>query len=958
MQLRGDKEEEVIKVFEKLGFSKLTQIQQQTLSRIFNSEVDLVVSAPTGSGKTEAVIVPLFLKISYQNPIKRGILIIYVTPLRALNRDMAERLKNIARFFQFSVAVWHGDTAYSLRRRIIEDPPTVLLTTPESLQVLLVKQDFKELIKPLYAIVVDELQEIISSERGSELIVALERIDHIVGRHIRRIAISSPIRDINVVAQHLFGFRRFETIVATTSKQYSVEVVLSDKKYRGGSFDVDSVVEAMKNLIPTNGQVLIFTNTRVAAEEIGFALGKALGIDDSIGIHHSSLSRNLREYIERMFKRGSIRVTISTSSLELGIDIGGIDFVIQYLSPRQAMKLIQRVGRAGHREEEVSKGAIVVPPIITELIESIIVARRAMNRILEPIDIHLEPLDVLAHQFIGIAIERGSVKIEDVLNILTKTSIFSSLTLEKLKNIAEFLTTINLLKCNNEICTPTKRGFIYYLTTNMIPDTNHVDAKSLLDNSIIGLLDEDFVATCNEGDIIVLAGRAWKINGIDLDNRVVWLSPPTESDMAILPKWVGDNIPVHKNVAREVCSFIRRFCSCTTDHCIEKVGSGYPVTDDVLHFLIENREKICRVFPRDDLFIMELHNSEKLSGSIIAFYHCLGTKASEAFSLAVSSVFRNEFGINTSYRAHQIGSIVFTSTQLKPNEVVKALRHLLHHSINGDLKNIVSRELINTSLFKKRLIDVAKRFGVISKNSDLSEVRRIASTLLNIPVLVDEALRELFIDRIDMDSLEKFLKEIALGKRKAKIVVTSRASPFLLEISSLGSIGYIVKQSIMPRDMLIEITKRRLMSGEMKLLCTLCYSTLTINISEHIKECQNIFECYVSCPKCGSRALITVSKSNEKDITTIKNVLEKLKNVGDASKLKPEEKALAERIVKEARIIMENGIASIIALQGRGIGIETAKRILARSSDLDSLIYNIIEQEKIFLKTYKYWNGR
>ncbi|MCS7110754.1 MAG: DEAD/DEAH box helicase [Ignisphaera sp.] len=955
MNLYGSREEAIMNVFRKLGFNRLTQIQQHSISKIIDSEIDVVVSAPTGSGKTEAVIVPLFLKISHQRPAEKGILAIYITPLRALNRDLAGRIRNIASIFNLSVDVWHGDTSYHLRRKIMENPPSVLLTTPESLQVLLVKHEFRELLKHLYAIVVDELQEIISSERGSELIVSLERIDSLLGKHVRRIAISSPVKDIDTVAKHLFNYRRFEVVSAPVPKQYSIEVLLSDRTYQEGSFDTNFAIEIVRDLIHANNQVLIFANTRVTAEEIGFALGRAFNLNSNVGVHHGSLSRDLREHTERMFKKGEIKIAVSTSSLELGIDVGGIDFVVQYLSPRQAIKLLQRIGRAGHREEDVSRGAIVVPPIVTELIESVIIAKRAMNRTLEPINIHTEPLDVLAHQVIGMAIERGSIKLEDVHGILTGTSIFSSLTTEKLKSVIDFLTSINLLKCRNYECSPTKRGLLYYLTTNMIPDTNHVEARSILNNEVIGILDEDFVATCNEDDILILAGRAWKIEDIELANRVVWLSPPSASDTAILPKWVGDNIPVHRNVAREVCSFIRRFCDCSTDYCLERLRNEYSINDDVEQFLKENRERFCRVHPRDDVFVVELHNSGELNRSIVAFYHCLGTKGSEAFSLAISNIFRNVLGVNTSYRAHQIGSVILTGTQIKPSDVIKVLQSLCQYANNKSLKEVVSAELINTSIFKKRLIEVAKRFGVISKDSDLSEVKRIASTLFNIPILSDEALRELFVEKIDIKSLEKFLEEIAIRKRKIKIISTLKASPFLLEISSLGSIGHIVKQSIMPREMLVEIAKRRLIHNNVRMLCSLCYNVITVNISEYINKCHNIFECHVTCQKCGSRALVMI---DDKPVDVVKNVLDKLKNVIDASKLNPEEKNLAERVGKEINFIMESGIAGIIALRGRGIGIETAKRVLAKSNDLDSLIYNVVEQEKIFLRTHKYWSSK
>ncbi|MCI4437849.1 MAG: DEAD/DEAH box helicase [Ignisphaera sp.] len=957
--------EEVVSYYMKLGFQKLTEIQRVACTKILSHDYDLIISAPTGSGKTEAVLVPLLTKISKEGLMSSmGFLILYVTPLRALNRDIGRRIENICAPFGCSVGIWHGDTPSSSRKKVLREPPQILITTPESLNILLIKKELHEYMRSLRAIIIDEAQEITQSERGTELVILLERLDIIRGKHIRRIALlplfdENSVRNIGAV---LFSGRMFDIAMASYTKRYEVEVVLSNDEYRWGIFEVNDVVKRIVDMINYRQlkQVLVFTNTRTSAEELSFAMQSFTNFKgDLIGLHHGSLSRSVREEVERKLREGRARTVIATSSLELGIDIGTIDLVIQYLSPRQTSRLMQRVGRAGHREGQVSRGLIIVPPLITELIESIIIAKRLKRGNIEPINVHKNSLDVLMHQFIGLTLERDSISLSDFLQIIKSTTVFDGIGLDEVSRLARFANEIGLAQCEqNEVevkCKPTKRGYIYYVTTNMIPDTQEYQAKSVLDHKVIAMLDESFVSLCNTDDVIVLSGKAWRVVDVDYEDRVVWLSPLLNPDQAILPKWVGENIPVDWRTSREICSFIRRFCSCATSSCIEDLFNEYDLNDYVRNFLAKYRNEICKVYPNDNVLTIELLTIPNENRSLVGFYHCLGTKGSEAFSLLLAKVFRDHLQVGVTYKAHQLGTIIIVNRPVTADEIRKVIAIILGLHKKGKIEEAIIDEIKKASFFKKRVIEVAKKMGVLSKNASSEEIRKAFSALLEIEPIVNEALRETLTENVDINIVGEYIKKLERSK-KIRIVVAKSASPFLYEISQLGAFRYIIRQSMMPKNLVIELSKHRILSRKVHLFCLMCGATFSIKLDEFIKQnCMNKapISCEILCPNCKSK-LLTIIENNQ-EVAELKSILIKAKKDGP-NNLNPDERNKLRKAMKIANLVMEYGIAAVIALQGIGIGPETAKKVLANSNSLDELILNIIHFEEQFLRTRKYWD--
>ncbi|MDK6027972.1 DEAD/DEAH box helicase [Ignisphaera sp. 4213-co] len=951
--------------FAKLGFETLTNIQKISFPKVLEHDRDLIVIAPTGSGKTEAVMVPLLIKLTKNGFLKEtpSILIIYITPLRALNRDIKNRLEKICSVFNCDVEVWHGDTSYAVRKRIVKKPPHILLTTPESFQILLIKKDLMNHMLNLYAVVIDELQELINDERGTELFLSLERLDEALQKHVRRIAISASMSEQNarVIGNIIFSNRSFDIALSDIEKVYDVKVVLTENSYQSGVFDVNKVVEKISEIASKwqHSQILLFTNTRTSAEELSFLLRthKLLSEGD-VGLHHGSLSKIEREYVERNFKEGSLKVVVSTSSLELGIDIGSVDLVLQYLSPRQVVKLMQRVGRAGHRETSISKGIVLVPPIITEIVESIVIAKRLQRKDLESEEMHFNSLDVLVHQLVGLTIERGLISIEEFFNIVKKSPLFNGITLEDVEKVASFLNEIGLIKCDDPSrgkCSDSKRGYIYYVTTNMIPDTSQYSAKSIIDHKIVASLDEDFIATCNENDVIVLAGKPWKIVSIDYDEKNVWLAPFTDLAEIVLPRWVGENIPVHRKVAREVCSFLRRFCTCDGLECVNMLLDNYNVDRDVKEFLILNKENICKVYPNDKVLTIELFRIPNEKKTLLAIYTCLGSKASEAFSIVVSKILRDYLKIGNVYRSHQLGTVVFADTDIDTNHIKNLITLLFNLNEKGLVRELIVEELKKTSIFRRNLINVARKMGVISKNSDLKEVKRIINNLMNIPILVDETIREMLVDKIDIQSVIEFIDTLSKDM-KIRIIITRKPSPYLQEITQLGALRYIVRNAAMPKELLIELAKRRLLNRKIKAFCLVCGTTFELSINEYLSnvcKTENPFKCAVHCPSCGSKAVTVIDKDD--DVAMLKKILLKVKSFGEIGKLNVEERTFLEKFAEAANIIMEYGLACLIALQGIGIGIENAKKVLSKSFDMNTLIQNILEYEEKYLKTRRYW---
>ena len=328
-------------LFENFGFSNLTEIQKKA-SPIILQKKDCLVIAPTGSGKTECSVIPIFsLLKSSRKPGK--IKALYITPLRALNRDVFRRITKYAHQSELSIEIRHGDTTQKDRKKITENPPDILITTPETLVILLTQVKYLDALSELEWIVVDEVHELLSSERGTQLSLSIERLEFNSKLPLTKIGLSATVGNFEEAGKFVVGTKRKCEIVRDTSvRKYDVDV-----KYVDGTISdvAEKIVEHVSEL-DLDSPILLFTNTRGESEFLASILKEKSTIP--IELHHGSLSKEVREETEQNLREGKRGIVVCTSSLELGLDIGSVELVIHYGSPRQVSKLVQRIeiGRA------------------------------------------------------------------------------------------------------------------------------------------------------------------------------------------------------------------------------------------------------------------------------------------------------------------------------------------------------------------------------------------------------------------------------------------------------------------------------------------------------------------------------------------------------------------------------------------------------------------------------------
>ncbi len=415
----------VRRLIEQRGFSKPTEPQEKTIPKILEGKNVLLIS-PTATGKTEAAFLPV-LSMMLQQAGTPGIKVLYITPLRALNRDMLERLEWWCNNLDIKLAVRHGDTETKERTRQARSPPDILITTPETLQAILPGWVMRQHLQQVRWVIIDEVHEMADSKRGSQLSLALERLKAMIGKDFQIIGLSATIGSPEKVAQFLVGNgRSVEIVCVPVARLIRLKIVYpkpSEEDFKLSSQlythpEVAARLKIIRDYMHKRKSVLLFTNTRSISEVLASRF-KVWDIDFPVSIHHGSLAKPSRIAAEKGLKSGELKGLVCTSSLELGIDVGRIDLVIQYMSPRQVTRLIQRVGRSGHRIGMIADG-IIVTMDSDDTLEALAIARRALKEDLEPVEIPPKPYDALAHQIAGLLLKNRRLEFSEIVEIFSK----------------------------------------------------------------------------------------------------------------------------------------------------------------------------------------------------------------------------------------------------------------------------------------------------------------------------------------------------------------------------------------------------------------------------------------------------------------------------------------------------------------------------------------------------------
>jgi len=892
-----------------------TEPQIKAIPHILKNKNVLLI-APTGLGKTESALLPIFhnfLKYKESNENSDGISILYITPLRALNRDMLRRTIEWGKELGINIAVRHGDTTQSERTRQSRNPPDMLITTPETFQILFIGKRLRKHLTSVRWVVVDEIHELADDERGAQLSIGLERLYELTsenGNDFQRIGLSATVGSPDEVAHFLGGaekneFRDVTILEVDVTKLIDIKVELptirkSDhpvaKRLHIEPFSFASLRRS-KELIEDHNSTLLFINTRDGAE----ILSSRFHIWDEkmlVGVHHGSLSKFARIEAEDDFKKGDLKSLICTSSLELGIDVGNTDFVIQYSSPREVKRILQRVGRSGHKIGKTSKG-VIIATTPEDLAESLVIARRALKGEIEPINIRQNPLSVLSNQIISIALEYGKIESEKIFKIIKRTYPFYKLKQSIFNKIVEQLKIQrNIWIDENGFITKRTNSRHYFLDNiSMIPDEKTYMVVDISTRRRIGKLDESFVLNYGfEGAEFILKGRPWSVVKREDEEILVTQS----KEIANIPSWAGEDIPIPFEVAREVGKLRRIALKKST-------VDSYPCDDKSFEKFvhqIKNQKKQGFVVPDDKNITIDVEDKT------IVINACFGTKVNETLGRLISAMLVQSLGesIGVNSDAYRI------NLELPVRIPGDRIKDILMKTKPETLYYLLNRISKNSTFVRGQLVHVARKFGAIRKDFDSRNVGvKKIFTLFENSLIFDEAVEKIIWERMDIENTEKILEEIHNNKIKLHI---QRLSP--ISLAGLEAIRGLMIPKRADRTILLAL-KNRLEDTDITLVCTNCNNTWDTNVRRSGSK--------PKCSKCGAIKIAVIRRYNRDLIKILKKK--------DRTK---EEKKELKRLHKNASLILSYGRLALLALVGRGIGPDTAARILRK--------YNVSKLEK------------
>ncbi|MGC8972892.1 MAG: DEAD/DEAH box helicase [Thermoproteus sp.] len=909
------------------GFNEPTEPQRLAIPLVLEGRNVLII-APTGSGKTEAAILPVFSKFLELGATEPGIYILYITPLRALNRDLLDRLKWWGAKLGISVDVRHGDTDEADRQRQSRNPPHMLITTPEMLQAILTGKRLLEHLKQLRWVIVDEVHELAEDKRGVQLSVTLERLRYHVGRDLQIIGLSATVGSVDEVAKFLFGVGRpYEVVQVNVVRHMKLEVVrpVPDDRDRADAQrlstheDVVARLRTIKELVERNRTTLIFVNTRSMAELLGFRLAQAYP-DLPASVHHSSLSKMVRLSVENGLKSGRLKAVVATSSLELGIDIGHVDLVIQYLSPHQVVRLVQRVGRSGHRLTLVPRG-VIIGDDVNDVLEAFEIVRRAKSGLLEATKVPHKPYDVLANQIAAFLMLRPRWKLQELYEVIKRAYPYRDLTLEELRRVVKFMDQLKprlalYFEEDDVVVRPRNRGFYRYFfeTLSMIPDERQyavVDAKT---GELIGTLDEAFVAEYGTPGVkFVFRGRPWLIT--EVDGRAIKVVEVDDPSGAI-PSWVGEEIPVPFEVAQGVGALKRELRALGDRAKAAEALVRMGMSKAAAEYVVEELYKQPPEYLPDDRTVVV----EQFAENVVVVHAHLGTLANRTLSKLLGELLIKELDMPVGFHQDPYSVIIQSSRSLPAETVVAALRKLADLQ-PVELAELVKSALIKSGSFKRRFLYVAKRFGAVDKEADIYSVSigKLVEAFSGTPVF-DEALREALEQDLDLESLWRVLQQIKEGRISVKVA----RGP-----THLGKVAYdklAHRLEVIPperlRRLVLESAKARLLNTTMLFVCADCGWTGLMRVGE-------VYE--VKCPKCGGKLGVVRYFSTDN--------------------LEREVRRRSEEVVKSREILERYGWRGLYALASR-IPIEELEAVLAKAdgADLNKLTELLVESEKEHLK--------
>ena len=805
-----------------------TRFKEYSLPQLYgvmeiHSRNNILISAPTGATKTLTGFLSILNELidsSEKGILEDKIYCVYISPLRALSEDikhnLVEPLKEMEEItgkkFGIRVASRTGDTETSEKAKMLKNPPHILITTPESLAIVLSSFKFVDHLKDVQWCIIDEVHALAENKRGTHLSLSLERLQKL-SPGIARVGLSATIAPLDEIAKYLVGFetneiRPCKIVDVQFIKKLDLKVLspvpdLIDTEH--GNMH-SAMYELMHKLIQDHKTTLIFTNTRSATERVVHNLKEKFPkfYDENIGAHHGSLSKVHRHSLENRLREGKIKIVVCSTSLELGIDIGNIDLVICLSSPKSVARALQRIGRSGHKLHDTTKGRIIVLDR-DDLVECSVILKSAIEKKMDKIHIPTNALDVLAQQIYGIAIQER-LHINDLFKLIKSSYCYNSLTRKDFNEVIEYLAGKYISLEDRHIYAKIwhdeetgmigKRGrlarVLYMTNIGTIPDETSVIVK--VNDQVVGTIEEAFLERLKPGDVFVLGGQVYQFKfsrGMTAQVNASASRPPN------VPSWFSEMLPLSFDLSLEIGRFRRllneKFCSGKDKKEIIEFINKYVYVDknaaeSIYNYFFEQFN--YAELPSNTRIIVEHYTNER--GMKHAIFHTLyGRRVNDCLSRAVA------FAISrTQHRDVEIG-INDNGFYIASEKAVNAM-HAFKLIKSKDFRKILNMAIDRTEVLKRRFRHCAMRALMILRTYK-GRTKRVGRQTVSSQILINavkrispdfsilkEARREVLEDLMDIDNAQKIIKGIEQKNIKIKEITTTIPSPFAFNLVAQG----------------------------------------------------------------------------------------------------------------------------------------------------------------------------
>jgi ATP-dependent Lhr-like helicase len=756
----------------------------------------VLIQAPTGSGKTLAAFLSAIDRLTATSGT--GLRVLYVSPLKALNYDVERNLRGPLAGLQsgLRVAVRTGDTPQKERAAMLREPPDILITTPESLYLLLTSRA-RELLRTVDTLILDEVHAVAGTKRGAHLALSVERLEELAAHPPQRIGLSATQRPLEEIGRFVSGGRAIELVDAGVAKELDLEVVVpvEDMREPGGDSREEgweprsiwpSIYPALVELVRAHRSTIVFVNNRRLAERLALRLNE-LAEEEIARAHHGSLAREQRTQIEEDLKAGRIPCLVATSSLELGIDMGAVDLVIQVESPKSVARGLQRIGRAGHSLGEVSRGRIF-PKFRADLLESAVVAQRMRAGLIEETQIPRNPLDVLAQHIVAICADE-EVEVAELHRLVCRAYPFADLSRAQLENVLDMLAG----RYPSDEFAELRPRIIWDRTAGVLrgrPGARRLavtNAGTIPDRGLFGVfiagdgggrvgeLDEEMVYEARAGQVIVLGASSWRIEEITRDRVLV---SPAPGVPGAVPFWKGEGIGRPYELGEAIGKFARQLLA-SRDPKVPDLDER--AERNLLAFLRE-QERATGALPSDRTVVVERFRDE-IGDWRLCILTPFGARVHAPWAMAVGARLRESLGLEV----QSIWSDDGIAFHLPDADSPPATDLLMLDP--DELEDLVLAEVGQTALFGARFRENATRALLIPRRrpgerTPLWQQRLKAQGLLQVarkyasfPIVL-ETYRECLQDVFDLPALKRLLGRLRARELDLVDVETATASPF------------------------------------------------------------------------------------------------------------------------------------------------------------------------------------